>query len=47
MRFQIIGILQNMPLLGNDTGAAISYTPYLSKLVNDIFLADVTYYQGN
>ena len=28
--------------IGNDTGAAISYTPYLSKLVNDIFLADVT-----
>ena len=24
----------------NDTGVAISYTPYLSKLVNDIFLAD-------
>ena len=23
----------------NDTGAAVSYTPYLSKLVNDIFLA--------
>ena len=30
----------------NDTGAAISYTPYLSKLVNDIFLADVTYYKA-
>ena len=30
----------------NDTGAAISYTPYLSKLVNDIFLADVTYYRA-
>lgn len=29
----------------NETGAAISYTPYLSKLVNDIFLADLTYYQ--
>lgn len=25
-------------------GVGISYTPYLSKLVNDIFLADVTYY---
>ncbi len=25
-------------------GIGISYTPYLSKLVNDIFLADVTYY---
>ena len=32
--------------IGNDTGAAISYTPYLSKLVNDIFLADVTYYRA-
>ena len=30
----------------NDTGAAISYTPYLSKLVNDIFLADVTYFRA-
>ena len=30
----------------NDNGAAISYTPYLSKLVNDIFLADVTYYRA-
>ena len=29
----------------NDTGVAISYTPYLSKLVNDIFLADLTYYR--
>ncbi|MDA9201749.1 type IX secretion system outer membrane channel protein PorV [Flavobacteriaceae bacterium] len=32
--------------IANDTGAAISYTPYLSKLVNDIFLADVTYYRA-
>ena len=30
----------------NDTGAADSYTPYLSKLVNDIFLADVTYFRA-
>jgi hypothetical protein len=30
----------------NDTGAAISYTPYLSKLVNDIFLANLTYYRA-
>jgi hypothetical protein len=30
----------------NDTGAAVSYTPYLSKLVNDIFLADVTYFRA-
>ncbi|MDG1822499.1 MAG: type IX secretion system outer membrane channel protein PorV [Flavobacteriaceae bacterium] len=30
----------------NDTGVAISYTPYLSKLVNDIFLADLTYYRA-
>jgi hypothetical protein len=30
----------------NDSGAAISYTPYLSKLVNDIFLADVTYFRA-
>ena len=30
----------------NDTGAAVSYTPYLSKLVNDIFLADVTYFSA-
>ena len=26
------------------SGLGISYTPYLSKLVNDIFLANVTYY---
>lgn len=26
------------------SGLAISYTPYLSKLVNDIFLANVTYF---
>ena len=32
--------------IGNDTGAAVSYTPYLSKLVNDIFLADLTYYRA-
>ncbi len=32
--------------IANDTGAAVSYTPYLSKLVNDIFLADVTYYRA-
>src|SRR5690606_41080447 len=25
-------------------GLGISYTPYLSKLVNDIFLANVSYY---
>lgn len=30
----------------NDTGVAISYTPYLSKLVNDIFLADLTFYRA-
>ena len=30
----------------NETGAAISYTPYLSNLVNDIFLADLTYYRA-
>lgn len=30
----------------NETGVAISYTPYLSKLVNDIFLADLTYYRA-
>jgi hypothetical protein len=30
----------------NEMGAALSYTPYLSKLVNDIFLADVTYYRA-
>ena len=26
------------------SGVAISYTPYLSKLVNDIFLGNVTYF---
>ena len=26
------------------SGIAISYTPYLSKLVNDIFLGNVTYF---
>jgi hypothetical protein len=30
----------------NDSGVAVSYTPYLSKLVNDIFLADLTYYRA-
>tara|TARA_B100000767_G_scaffold272834_1_gene301425 strand:- start:3340 stop:4527 length:1188 start_codon:yes stop_codon:yes gene_type:complete len=29
------------------TGIAISYTPYLSKLVNDIFLANITYFNKN
>ena len=28
----------------NSSGVAFSYTPYLSKLVNDIFLANVSYY---
>lgn len=28
-------------------GVGISYTPYLSKLVDDIFLANVTYYSKN
>lgn len=28
----------------NKSGFAISYTPYLSKLVNDIFLGNLTYY---
>jgi len=28
----------------NKSGVAISYTPYLSKLVNDIFLGNVTYF---
>ena len=28
----------------NDSGLGISYTPYLSQLVNDIFLGNVTYY---
>ena len=32
--------------IANETGAAISYTPYLSKLVNDIFLANLTYYRA-
>lgn len=30
----------------NETGVAVSYTPYLSKLVNDIFLADLTFYRA-
>ena len=30
----------------NDMGAAISYTPYLNKIVNDIFLADLTYFRA-
>ncbi|MBL6646609.1 MAG: type IX secretion system outer membrane channel protein PorV [Flavobacteriaceae bacterium] len=29
----------------NDSGLGISYTPYLSQLVNDIFLGNVTYYR--
>lgn len=28
----------------NKSGVAVSYTPYLSKLVNDIFLGNVTYF---
>ena len=36
----------NYAFIANDTGSAVSYTPYLSKLVNDIFLADVTYYRA-
>ena len=31
----------------NTTGVGISYTPYLSKLVDDIFLANITYYKQN
>ena len=31
----------------NITGVGISYTPYLSKLVDDIFLANITYYKQN
>lgn len=30
----------------NEMGAAISYTPYLNKIVNDIFLADLTYFRA-
>ncbi len=30
----------------NISGIAFSYTPYLSKLVNDIFLANVSYYSN-
>ena len=33
------------PFIDNNEGFAISYTPYLSKLVNDIFLGNVTYYK--
>ena len=33
------------PFNVNNEGFAISYTPYLSKLVNDIFLGNVTYYK--
>ena len=33
------------PFNSNNEGFAISYTPYLSKLVNDIFLGNVTYYK--
>ena len=29
------------------SGFGVSYTPYLSKLVNDIFLADITYFNKN
>jgi hypothetical protein len=32
--------------IGNESGVAVSYTPYLSKLVNDIFLADLTYFRA-
>lgn len=32
--------------VSNEVGAAVSYTPYLSKLVNDIFLADLTFYRS-
>jgi len=32
--------------IGYETGAAVTYTPYLSKLVNDIFLANLTYYRA-
>ena len=28
----------------SSSGIAFSYTPYLSKLVNDIFLANISYY---
>ena len=28
----------------SNSGLAFSYTPYLSKLVNDIFLANISYY---
>ena len=28
-------------------GVGISYTPYLSKLVDDIFLANITYFSKN
>ena len=31
----------------NTRGLGVSYTPYLSKLVNDIFLANLTYYIKN
>ena len=29
------------------SGFGISYTPYLSKLVNDIFLGNITYFNKN
>lgn len=32
--------------ISNETGASVSYTPYLSKIVNDIFLSDLTYYRA-
>src|SRR6056297_1522480 len=28
----------------NQQGVGVSYTPYLSELVNDIFLGNITYY---
>ena len=30
--------------LDNASGVGVSYTPYLSKLVNDVFLANINYY---
>ena len=29
----------------SESGIGVSYTPYLSQLVNDIFLANVSYYR--
>ena len=34
-----------LAFISNEIGFAVSYTPYLSKLVNDIFLADLTFYR--